>query len=54
MAPKQITVGGKLAARVWKSDVLPVLKGSLSTRKAAAILGVTPMTVSRWRRDYLG
>ena len=52
-APPQITLGGTMGNMVWKRYILPLLKNDRSTREIGEILGVSAMTVSRWRLAYL-
>lgn len=50
-APPQVTLGGKIGAEVWRRYVLPLLKDkALSGAEVARRLGVSRMTVSRWRK----
>lgn len=51
--PPQITLGGDIGRVVWKEYILPLLKKDISTREIAKLLGVSHMTVARWRRTYL-
>ncbi|MBI3548273.1 MAG: helix-turn-helix domain-containing protein [Elusimicrobia bacterium] len=52
-APPQVTLGGEIGLIVFKRYVLPLLKNKeLSTWTIAEMLGVSAMTVSRWRRAY--
>lgn len=52
--PPQITLGGDIGQKVWKRYIVPLLKKSdLSTREIGKTLGVSAMTVSRWRSAYL-
>lgn len=48
--PAQVTVGGDVGAKVWKEDILPLLRSDLSGAEIGRRLGVTRMTVSRWRK----
>lgn len=48
-APPQITLGGDVGRMVWKRYIMPLLKKNLSTREIAEMLGVSHMTVARWR-----
>ncbi|MDE2236887.1 MAG: helix-turn-helix domain-containing protein [Elusimicrobia bacterium] len=34
---------------VWKRYIIPLLKKDMSTREIAEMLGVSHMTVARWR-----
>ena len=52
-APPQITLGGNVGLMVWKRYIVPLLRKDLSTREIAAMLGVSAMTVSRWRTAYV-
>jgi len=52
-APPQITLGGDVGRMVWKRYILPLLRKDLSTWEIGEMLGVSAMTVSRWRRAYL-
>lgn len=52
-SPPQITLGGDIGRVVWKRYVLPLLRKDLSTREIGEMLGVSAMTVSRWRSAYL-
>lgn len=47
--PPQITLGGDVGRMVWKRYILPLLKKDHSTREIAEMLGVSHMTVARWR-----
>jgi transposase-like protein len=51
--PPQIVLGGLLGKKVWHEVILPILQEGMPTREAAERLGVSHMTVARWRRDYL-
>ena len=52
--PLQIVLGGKVGRKVWKRHIMPLVKNKkLSTWTIADMLGVSAMTVSRWRRAYL-
>ncbi|MDE2040291.1 MAG: helix-turn-helix domain-containing protein [Elusimicrobia bacterium] len=48
-APPQITLGGDVGRMVWKRYIIPLLKKDMSTREIAEMLGVSHMTVARWR-----
>lgn len=52
-APPQVTLGGDIGRLVWRRYIVPLLKKNLSTREIAVMLGVSAMTVSRWRSAYL-
>lgn len=53
-APPQLTIGGKVGLKVWTKYVLPMIKNQeLSTRDIGDLLGVSHMTVNRWRNAYL-
>lgn len=52
-APPQVTLGGSIGEMVWKRYIVPLLRKDLSTREIAVMLGVSAMTVSRWRTAYL-
>jgi hypothetical protein len=52
-APPQITLGGDIGLKVWERYIVPLLRKDLSTRELGEMLGVSPMTVSRWRTAYL-
>lgn len=52
-APPQVTLGGDVGRMVWKRYVLPLLRKNLSTREIGEMLGVSAMTVSRWRSAYV-
>lgn len=51
--PPQVTLGGDVGQLVWKRYIVPLLEKDLSTREIAEMLGVSAMTVSRWRTAYL-
>jgi hypothetical protein len=51
--PPQVTLGGDVGRMVWRRYILPLLRKDLSTWEISAMLGVSAMTVSRWRRAYL-
>ena len=51
--PPQITLGGDVGRVVWRRYILPLLRKDLSTWEIGEMLGVSAMTVSRWRRAYL-
>lgn len=49
-APPQVTLGGDVGLLVWKKYIVPLLrKTDMSTRELAVLLGVSAMTISRWR-----
>ena len=48
-APPQVTLGGEIGQLVWRRYVVPLLRKNLSTREISVMLGVSAMTVSRWR-----
>lgn len=48
-ASPQITLGGDVGYLVWKRYIVPLLKEDLSTREIGEMLGVSHMTVVRWR-----
>jgi len=51
--PPQITLGGKVGKKVWRLFVLPLIRNrKLSTRQVGKDLGVSHMTVARWRKGY--
>jgi hypothetical protein len=52
-SPPQVTLGGDVGRVVWRRYILPLLKKNLSTWEIGEMLGVSAMTVSRWRRAYL-
>ncbi len=53
-APPQITLGGQIGLKVWKRYIIPLVRdGRKSTREIGALLGVSHMTVNRWRNAYL-
>lgn len=52
-SPPQVTLGGDVGRRVWRRYVAPLLRKDLSTWEIGEMLGVSAMTVSRWRQAYL-
>ena len=53
-SPPQVTLGGKIGRAIWRKYILPLLRDrTLSTWAIGDQLGVTAMTVSRWRRGYV-
>ena len=53
-APSQLTIGGKVGLKVWNKYVLPMIQNKeMSTRDIGELLGVSHMTVNRWRNAYL-
>ena len=53
-APPQITLGGSVGLTVWKKHILPLIRNAnKSTREIGELLGVSHMTVNRWRNAYL-
>ncbi|MDE2039922.1 MAG: helix-turn-helix domain-containing protein [Elusimicrobia bacterium] len=52
-APPQVTLGGKVGELVWRRYIVPLLRKELSTREIAEMLGISHMTVARWRSAYL-
>lgn len=51
--PPQIVLGGEVGKLVWRMHILPLVQNKqLSTWKIADMLGVSAMTVSRWRTRY--
>jgi transposase-like protein len=52
-SPPQITLGGDVGRVVWKRYIMPLLKKDISTREIGEMLGVSHMTVARWRSAYI-
>lgn len=52
-SPPQVTLGGDVGRMVWRRYIVPLLRKDLSTWEIGEMLGVSAMTVSRWRRAYL-
>ena len=53
-SPTQVTLGGKVGAKVWRLFILPLIKDARkSTREIGELLGVSHNTVSIWRRQYI-
>jgi DNA-directed RNA polymerase specialized sigma subunit len=52
-SPPQVTLGGKVGEIVWRRYIAPLLRKDISTREIGEMLGVSHMTVARWRSAYL-
>jgi transposase-like protein len=52
-SPPQVTLGGKVGEIVWRRYIVPLLRKDISTREIGEMLGVSHMTIARWRAAYL-